>query len=719
MPNRFLASLRFQVGVAFGLLLLTFTTASLYSLDSFHRQVAYASVVDIAGRLELTVQHLYTQAMNYEKNVPRDYATYSRDVRLYYRDLMAHVATIDQVVEEFMRGGFPTAATAVPGGGVWNRLGRLLGDQGDGGDNQSTASGGASRGEPQAAAAPSPADGETTPATEGNLAGHFTSEVDAAIRALEATWADYRSGLAAALGPNLAEPRLAQAAAHNIANHGALEQATRALTESLRVFADAEHRRVMRVAFLLVVVGFLISALILATLDVKTLAPLRRTIDGIQRVADGDFGHRIQGHGTSEVRRLTEGFNELSGWLDVLFRLIERLARGNDLDEVMGFLSREFPGLLRVHWVGVLLLTRDRARVRLEVSYLDGEPERLSKPLFGLQGTQIEQALAQGRPLHIVDMAAAASDEPGYQFLRFLSARGLKDAIFLPLTPQTLTPIPAVVVFATRAQGTYDDAHLRFLDKIAHLITHSFGRTVRLAEHGRLAAIGELASGIAHELRSPLTTLALALDYFERLDLDARAAKRLRLARQESARMQRLLEDILLYAKPVDLVLRPLPLGEHLTRFVDDHQSLAAPRRQRIVVVRRTAADLVMADVDRVTQILLNLTQNACEAAPAGSRITWTLDADPESGGVMVEITNFGDPIPPELLPRVTEPFFSTKPAGTGLGLAIVRRLTLDHGGELSLRSDALEGTRVRILLPRLAADDNASAVSPLPAAAT
>lgn len=258
-----------------------------------------------------------------------------------------------------------------------------------------------------------------------------------------------------------------------------------------------------------------------------------------------------------------------------------------------------------------------------------------------------------------------------------------------------------MVVFATRKRGCYDEAHLHFLDNIAQLITHSFGRTVRLAEHGRLAAIGEFASGIAHELRTPLATLTLAMDYFARLDLDEKAAKRVLLARQESARMQRLLEDILLYAKPVALDLRPVHVAELLKQFIDDHRELAQPRRQ-VIVLEGLGTDVrIIADRDRLTQVLLNLTQNACEAAPEGGQIAWTLRDDPAAGAVTLEVSNPAEPMPPDQLARLTEPFFSTKPSGTGLGLAIVQRLTLLHGGELSISSDETKGTRVQVLFPR------------------
>jgi hypothetical protein len=114
----------------------------------------------------------------------------------------------------------------------------------------------------------------------------------------------------------------------------------------------------------------------------------------------------------------------------------------------------------------------------------------------------------------------------------------------------------------------------------------------------------------------------------------------------------------------------------------------------------------VIADRDRLIQILVNLTQNACEAAPEGSKIAWTLYDDPRTSSVTLEVRNPGTPIASELLPRLTEPFFSTKPSGTGLGLAIVRRLTLVLGGELSFSSAETRGTCVRVSLPRLAATE-------------
>ncbi len=652
MPKSLLSSLSFQISAAFLLLVLLFAGASYYSLGSFERQLAYDTVVDISGRLELTAQQLHAQAMNYEQNAPRDYPTYYRDVRLYYQDLMSHVETFDRVVGDFMRGDF--------GGGMEGPLPWLR--------------------------------------------PRVSPEVTRAIMAMETAWSDYRQGLFAALGPDMKEPRLEYAAEHNVANHAPLEQASHALTESLRRWAAAEHRKIARISALVVIVATALALLVLAVLYRTALAPLKRTIAGFRRIAQGDFGHQVEVAGVVEARQLAAGFNALSGRLHVLFQLIERLHQGNDLDEVIRFLSREFPDLLRIDWIGVVLVNGDNASARLEVSYLDGEPERVGKRLFLLRRTLLEKALVAGAPMHIPNMTETAENNPQFEFLRSLVERGLKDTMFLPLTPQTQTPIPAVVVFSSRTPDRYDEAHRRFLDNIAQLVTHSFGRTVRLAEHGRLASIGEFASGIAHELRTPLTTIGMALDYFERLNMPDNAGKRLALAQRESARMRRLLEEILFYAKPVDLRLRPLQAAEALLAFLDSHRDMAMGRHQRITMDGGASEARMMADPDRLTQIFANLTQNACEAAPNGAEIAWTVQDQPLSGIVSLEVTNPGPPIPPDLLARVTEPFVSTKSSGTGLGLAIVRRLTQAQGGELTITSNATDGTRVRLSFPRLAA---------------
>ena len=649
MPIRTLvSSFRFQVAAAFVGMVAMFAAAGLYAIGAFERQLTYDGLVDIAARLELTAEQIQVQALNYKQNAPRDYATYYRDVRLYYQDLTTHVATFDGVVDSFMA---MEAGGALHGTRRWSKPG-------------------------------------------------VSAAVHDAVHGLEAAWEVYRRTLFEAIGDDPAEPRLEWAAEHVIAEHRALSEATGALTVNLRDWAAAEHRRLTRGAVLVGLIALVVAVGLLAVLERKVLAPLGRTMAEFQRVAAGDFKHRLGVHGTSEIRDLTTRFNQLTVRLDLLHEMIARLQQGRDLDELIGFLAEDFRGLLGFDWIGVVLIDAIGAVARLETCRLDGRPCPSGQRLFRLRGTLLEAALAGEGPMHVADMERQARENPPYELLRHLVAGGMRDAIFLPLTPQSQAPTPAVVVLAARDPQRFDAPQRRFLGNIAQLLTHSFGRTARLAEQARLAAIGEFASGIAHELRTPLTTVSLALDYLAEHPPDERARRRADLGRQEANRMRRLLEDMLLYAKPLRLALAPTDLVGQLRDLIAAYQETRGEDRLRLAAPPAEA--VILADADRLRQVLLNLTDNACQAAPAGTEVVWELTASTDGDQVLVSVRNQGEPIPPGLLGRITEPFVSTKSGGAGLGLAIVRRLVEQQGGAITIASSRTEGTRVTLSFPRL-----------------
>jgi signal transduction histidine kinase len=473
------------------------------------------------------------------------------------------------------------------------------------------------------------------------------------------------------------------------------------LSETLQEWSGRDLEKTRRLNLMIMFAGSLVAAGALFWLFVKVLQPVNRTLRGFREVAQGNFGLQVAEQGSREIKQLTHAFNQLSIRLKVLFELIERLQQGSDLDQTLAFLSREFQTLLRIDWIGALFVTGDIHSIRLESAYLDGNKEHVGHQVFRLESTLLEQALAQETPLHVTDMPGTARNNPAYVFLRSLAQKGMRDAIFLPLGPASQSPVPGVLVFATRQAHSYDPNHLALLNNIAQLVTHSFGRTVNLARHAHLAAVGEFASGIAHEIRNPLATVSMALGHFAQLDLPANSAKRADLASLEVKRMTRLLEDMLLYAKPLRVQLDALELGAFLSRQRELYQSLATPRRQHLELNLEHAPAWTLADGDRLAQIWVNLTKNACEAAPVGASITWSLGEHPEKDLVEISVHNPGDPIAPELLPRLGQPFFTTKNSGTGLGLAIVRRLLDAHGGDMEIQSDRERGTRVVVSLPR------------------
>ena len=205
-----------------------------------------------------------------------------------------------------------------------------------------------------------------------------------------------------------------------------------------------------------------------------------------------------------------------------------------------------------------------------------------------------------------------------------------------------------------------------------------------LAERERLASIGEFASMIAHEIRTPLSTMQMALDYLNGQSLAQGAQKRIALAASESQRLQALLSEMLLFAKPQ--VLNPVRVDLLLLaeEVLDTLRQAGILSEQQVAVSCRSSAKVVDGDRDKLTQVLINLLSNARQAIDESETIDLILrDAD-AADSLCLEIRNSGV-IDRQLLPRLTEPFFTTKARGTGLGLSIVRRIVEAHQGALEI----------------------------------
>ena len=217
-----------------------------------------------------------------------------------------------------------------------------------------------------------------------------------------------------------------------------------------------------------------------------------------------------------------------------------------------------------------------------------------------------------------------------------------------------------------------------------------------LAHKEKLAAVGEFATQLTHEIRNPLTTIRLTLEY-QQQHPEKSAGKRVDLAVGEVARLERMLNEVLLYARPVEVDTVELELSAFCQDFIATYASLASERQQGLELeVINTAT--VTADRDKLTQIMLNLIRNACEAAEPGQPICLRCSSNKDHG--LISVHNFGDSIPQDKLPRIREPFVSGKPRGSGLGLAIVASLLQAQEGRLDITSSAAEGTTVTLFLP-------------------
>jgi signal transduction histidine kinase len=221
----------------------------------------------------------------------------------------------------------------------------------------------------------------------------------------------------------------------------------------------------------------------------------------------------------------------------------------------------------------------------------------------------------------------------------------------------------------------------------------------KLVEHERLAAIGEFTTMIVHEIRNPLTTIEMGLRHAQKVLQSDADQRRLILALGESQRLQNLLTEILHYAKPQVLNLSRFNLGQFLDNLLSQIQELPEASERCIAYMNDFQEAEVMADVDKLKQVFLNLFRNAFEAIAPQEIVRCTIAQDRNPNRICIQIQNGGTPIPPELLPQITTPFCSTKPSGTGLGLAISKRIIIAHGGELAIASSN-SGTIVSIYLP-------------------
>ena len=223
----------------------------------------------------------------------------------------------------------------------------------------------------------------------------------------------------------------------------------------------------------------------------------------------------------------------------------------------------------------------------------------------------------------------------------------------------------------------------------------------------RLAEIGELAATIVHEIRNPLTTIMMCLNAFKKLQLDARFQEYLSLSADEADRLERLLNQILLYSRPQTLDRAEIALESFIAETLNTLQTTPVAAGKSLNFVAIASPLNISVDRDKLTQVLINLVTNACEAVNSGDAITIEIH-QPEDGDlqqrqsqrVCIQIHNSGAPIPIDVLPELTKPFFTTKASGTGLGLAIVKRIVEAHNGELTIDSSLEMGTIVKVHLP-------------------
>jgi signal transduction histidine kinase len=238
----------------------------------------------------------------------------------------------------------------------------------------------------------------------------------------------------------------------------------------------------------------------------------------------------------------------------------------------------------------------------------------------------------------------------------------------------------------------------------------SLRRTLgELSRRERLAAVGEFAASLAHEVRNPLTSLRMDL---QRVEEQVPPDSALRAPLERSLRVVTRLNETVSGALRVarsgtggtDLVNLRVPIQRAL------EVTIPAFEQAGTAVEAPEAGDapiLVRGDPSALEQLFLNLLLNAAQAMPSGGRVI--ISAASDGSDVELSVSDTGHGIPAALLGRVFDPFVSTKPEGSGLGLAIARQIAIAHGGTLTMESEAGSGATARLRLPRALPSDAAT----------
>jgi two-component system sensor histidine kinase HydH len=251
--------------------------------------------------------------------------------------------------------------------------------------------------------------------------------------------------------------------------------------------------------------------------------------------------------------------------------------------------------------------------------------------------------------------------------------------------------------------GRLADEGGRYLGSILLFKDLSEIRTLRneIARNQRLATVGRLAAGVAHEIRNPLSSIKGFATYFrERYRENDQDAQTASILIQEVDRLNRVVGQLLEFSRPVDILPRPM----RPERLIADIAKLVETqaRAKGVTIAVENPGDMpeVLLDADRLHQVLLNLFLNGIEAMDRGGILTVRMEAVADGRRLDIHVSDTGSGIRPEDLPHIFEPYYTTKPGGTGLGLAIAHNIVEAMAGEIAVQSNPGNGTTFTLKIP-------------------
>lgn len=444
----------------------------------------------------------------------------------------------------------------------------------------------------------------------------------------------------------------------------------------MAAFADRRAGKFMRVGAVIVLTCGLVLALYLSR---SFSRPVMELDKGARLIGEGNFDHRLRLDTGDELEDLAEKFNTMAFKLKSSYGALEEKVkeRTRELEQSNRQLRRLFDGISD------------------GITVIDGE-YRIVNPNAGIM------AMADRSEAEIVGSACYRSYNgsdspcPGCPAESAFKDGKASSAQIRWCVPGQKTRDMQIYIFPLREE----EGRVVQVIEYAKDVSERVALERKLFQSAKLAAIGTLAAGVAHEIRNPLGIMKTSADMIKRSFHEGEQNYELAgFLIEEVDRLNRVVTRLLDFAKPSAPNVAPCDLAEIMDRAL----ALAGPqhRVQNLQVVKNYTKDLPKVSVDReqLCQVFLNLIINAVQAMPKGGRLTLSTGVDGEET-VWAGVADTGEGIDESIVDSIFDPFFTTKASGSGLGLAIAYRIVEGHEGRLEVKSDHGKGTAFTVVLP-------------------
>lgn len=453
-----------------------------------------------------------------------------------------------------------------------------------------------------------------------------------------------------------------------------------------------------------------------------TLAQIRQEVRGFEEWPPGSVRMPLE-----ELVVITQTLAELviTGWelsktveeLRLVQEISQNLASSANVREMVELIARRATEIFQAKGCIVRLFEKESGEAKILASY--GLSERyLSKGPVPLD-VEVERLMESGGIVYIEDVA----EDPRFIYKDAAREEGLCSALFVGLISKN-KPIGTARIY-TAEPRQFSQRELDLLQTLAsqaalaienRALVDNLQRTnvqlreaytsvrdthERLVRAEKLAVVGELAAGMAHEVKNPQTAVyGLARTIHDRFDdLSRNEIRRLlKSIMAESKRTTAMVDEVRDFAREKAPTAEEAQLGDlcedaaYLCQFDETLTHVT-------IAVERKSDPKVIVDSDKIKQVLLNLVRNGGQAMDGASG-TVRLIVDQEDNWATVAVIDQGNGIPPEILERIWEPFFTTKRSGTGLGLDICRQIVYAHGGTISVETELGVGSTFIVRLP-------------------